>query len=369
MTAHIVTLTARKGRGLEPVYGLTVRELSGAPPAAVTLWVVEAAAATAAAEGGGGVGNSMTRMASGVAAMRELLCPRSGTPGVGVVIGAVSRASHGVECLRRCGGCLGVPCTPLAPVAQAGMGKTLLLRTIAACHASATLSAEELARARIVPHPPSEVGLVKGAELRDAYRYARVCFVRLRDFSQLDGGASPFARTDVATVADAVAWAVAEQFDLSAAEATPRELSDELLGTAAPRTLWLLDGFDEAPSAEMLARALAKPLQAAFQEARDAKLKAPCDAPAEAAFRCLPAGGIASDKRLEAVLRVLLAQPNVVVSSRPQFEGLLAPLTGRANARYLRLEPLTPEAVREFVHQALKVRQIAAATSSRQPPV
>jgi len=60
--------------------------------------------------------------------------------------------------------------------------------------------------------------------------------------------------------------------------------------------------------------------------------------------------------RLEAILRILLTQPHVVVSSRPQFEDRLATFTGCVNARYARLEPLLPTSVQDFVREALKVR-------------
>ena len=217
------------------------------------------------------------------------------------------------------------------PFPQAGMGKTLLLSTVAACHAAAKDSPEESS------------GLITGADLKQAYD--RVCLVRLRELSRFDGSDSPFSMPDCRTIADAAASAVGYPLRLLAAIAgvTPRELSDELFGAVAPRTLWLLDGFDEAPGAEDIARALAGR-----------------DVAADATFGGLPASGVEAGKRLEAVLRVLLTQPNVVVSSRPQFEALLAPLTGRANARYLRLEPLAPEAVRGFVRQALKVRRNGA---------
>jgi len=62
-------------------------------------------------------------------------------------------------------------------------------------------------------------------------------------------------------VADAVAWAVAEELDLSAVVSgiTPRHLNVDLFGSIdapPPSTLWLLDGFDEVPGAEALALAL-----------------------------------------------------------------------------------------------------------------
>lgn len=239
------------------------------------------------------------------------------------------------------------------------MGKTLLLNTVAACHAAASLSADELTRLNVSPPPAKDSGLIKGAALRDSY--ARVVTLRLRDFVKLDGKDSPFTKHDI-TIADAVAWAVADLVGLLAAlpKATPQELSAELFGdreAPAPRTLWLLDGFDEAPGAKELASALSEPVKAAFNEARSGKLIAPCHALAEVTFRCQLAINIPVGERLRAVLRVLLTEPNVVVSSRPQFEALLAPFTGLSNARYLRLDALSPEAVQAFVCNALKVGQ------------
>ena len=241
------------------------------------------------------------------------------------------------------------------------MGKTLLLNTVAACHAAASLSADELGRAKISPPPTEDSGLIKGAALRDTY--ARVVTVRLRDFVKLDGRDSPFTKQEI-SVADAAAWAVADLIGLLAAipRATPQELSAELFGSSdapAPRTLWLLDGFDEAPGAEELAKALTSPVKAAFQEARSGKLSAPCNALAEVAFRSQIATTIDAGDRLQAVLRVLLTEANVVLSSRPQFEALLAPLTGRSNASFLRLDALSPDSVQAFVCHALKVRGVS----------
>ena len=238
------------------------------------------------------------------------------------------------------------------------MGKTLLLNTVAACHAAASLPADELARAKISPPPPEDSGLIKGAALRDTY--ARIVTVRLRDFAKLDGRDSPFTKQEI-SVADAAAWAVADLIGLLAAlpRATPQELSAELFGSSdapAPCALWLLDGFDEAPGAEKLAKGLTVPVKAAFQDARSGNLSAPCNALAEVAFRSQIATTIDAGDRLQAVLRVLLTEANVVVSSRPQFEALLAPFTGRSNASYLRLDLLSPDAVQTFVCNALKVR-------------
>jgi len=239
------------------------------------------------------------------------------------------------------------------------MGKTLLLNTVAACHAAASLSADELTRVNVSPPPVKDSGLIKGATLRDSY--ARVVTVRLRDIVKLEGSDSPFTKHGI-SVADAAAWVVADLLGLFAAipKATPQELSSDLFGSniaPAPRTLWLLDGFDEAPGAEALASALAVPVQAAFQEARSGQHDAICNTFAEVAFRCRPAITIPVGERLQAVLRVLLTEPNVVVSSRPQFEALLAPFTGLSNARYLRLDSLSPGAVEAFVCNALKVRR------------
>ena len=243
---------------------------------------------------------------------------------------------------------------------QAGMGKTLLLNTVAACHAAAFLSADELARVDVIPPPAKDSGLIKGATLRDAY--ARVVTLRLRDFVKIEGEDSPFNKLS-SSVADAAAWALADLVGLLAAlpKATPQELSAEFFGgrdAPAPCTLWLLDGFDEAPGAEELASALAEPLKAAFQDARGGQRAAPCNALAEVTFRGLPAISIPAGERLQAVRRVLLTEPNVVVSSRPQFEALLAPFTGLSNARYLRLDALSPGAVQAFVCDALSVRGI-----------
>lgn len=240
------------------------------------------------------------------------------------------------------------------------MGKTLLLNTIASCHAAAALSAEDLARIDVRPPPAKDSSVIKGATLRDAYK--RVVTVRLRDFVGLDGNDSPFKRQGV-SVADAAAWVVADILGLlvDLPQVTPQELSADLFGSSvapAPPTLWLLDGFDEAPGAKALASALAEPVKAAFQQARSASggRAAPCHTHEEMLFRDQPASSIAAGERLQALLRVLLTEQNVVVSSRPQFEAILAPFTGLSNARYLRLDALSPEAVNDFVCKALVVR-------------
>lgn len=89
VTAHLAARATRTGRGLLPVYGLTLEELSNAPPAAVSLWVVESdGGAAAGGEGGGSAEKAKVMQASGADAIKELLLPRS-VPGVRVVIGAV----------------------------------------------------------------------------------------------------------------------------------------------------------------------------------------------------------------------------------------------------------------------------------------
>ena len=250
------------------------------------------------------------------------------------------------------------------------MGKTLLLNTIAACHAAASLPPDELSR--ISPPPATTCGHIRGADLRIAYD--RVFSVRLRGLTGLEGAQSPFAVPGL-SVGDAAAWAIAHHLGVQAAVvgASEPDFGAELFGQNTPRTLWLLDGFDEAPGAKTIARALAAPAQVAFLAAREQQLAAPCDTAAEVAFRAQAASSLPPTDRLPAVLRILLLQQSVVVSSRPQFEALLAPLTGpAANARHLRVEPLAQEAVQAFVKEALKVGKASVAslghTSQRQPP-
>lgn len=97
VTAHVIARAARTGRGLLPVYGLTLEELSNAPPAAVSLWVVEATADGDAVDdtgGGGRADKPKVMQASGADAIKELLLPRpASVPGARVVIGAVSALS------------------------------------------------------------------------------------------------------------------------------------------------------------------------------------------------------------------------------------------------------------------------------------
>ena len=96
VTAHLAMRAARTGRGLLPVYGLTLEELSGAPPAAVTLWVDNWSSAAATTAARGGAGGDKTMQTTGAEAMKELLAPRT-SPGAVVVIGAVSCMSGKVH--------------------------------------------------------------------------------------------------------------------------------------------------------------------------------------------------------------------------------------------------------------------------------
>jgi hypothetical protein len=193
------------------------------------------------------------------------------------------------------------------------------------------------------------------------YHFARAPLVRLRDL-RLEGDDSPFATLAAGTtVESATAVAVARLLRAppSVCTAQPGELARALFDQdVAAQTLWLLDGFDEVPDARALAAELAVDLKAAFDEVRKRGLSAPRATEAELAFCRQPASAIPRERRLYAVLRVLLTQPRVIVSSRPQFEGDLAPFTGRANARFVRLEPLATKAVKDFVKGALQVRPI-----------
>lgn len=201
-------------------------------------------------------------------------------------------------------------------------------------------------------------GCIEAQLLRD-FGYERVLMLRLRDI-RLEGDDSPFTTLHEASIFEAVAWAIADL--LQAAPrfpgATPGALANDIFGCpefAAPRTLWLLDGFDEMPRANELAAALSKTITTAFEEARTRTLSSPSVAAVEVAFRARPAAGVAPSDRLSAVLRVLLTQQDVVISSRPELEMDLGYLTGRTSARYLRLEPLAAQSVAKFVEEALKV--------------
>jgi hypothetical protein len=249
---------------------------------------------------------------------------------------------------------------PSLDVSQAGLGKTWLLNTIASCHAAAALP-PQLAESHGVT-PVLDRGFIKGRALRDDYRFARVPLLRLRDV-RLEGDGTPFILPG-ATVEMAVAAAVVRILGAPPAvcDASPADLANALFGSVvAAQTLWLLDGFDEVPDARSLAAELAEALKAAFADVRTRSLPAPRDAEAERAFRRQAATSIPRGRRLYALLRVLLMQPHVVVSSRPQFEGDLAPFTGLASARFVRLEPLATQAVACFVEGALKVRLRCAA--------
>lgn len=205
-------------------------------------------------------------------------------------------------------------------------------------------------------------GDIRGPDL--ARDYPRILLLRLR---RLEGavmaGAGARAWDRCATVGEAVAAVVAQLYDFDAtlaAGASPAELADTLFGPAAPSTLWLLDGFDEVPGAMALAPALTAAAAAAYTEgltARRAGAHDDGEPTTEERFRAGPAADVPPQERVAAVLRVLVARPFVVVSSRPQFEGVLGRVSGRPHARFVRLEPLRPEAVQSFVRAALKVRR------------
>ena len=235
---------------------------------------------------------------------------------------------------------------------QAGLGKTRYLATIAACHGAALLESE----GRPAVSPVAR-GSINGRTLRDEYRYARVLVIRLRD-ARLTGDDSSFTRPGL-TVAQATAVEVARLLDVSAsiAAASPTDLAAEFFEADAPRTLWLLDGFDEVPGAAGVSDALTPAIQTAFQEARDRKLAAPSTSAVEVAFSAMPASSILATARWCAFLRVLLCQADVILSSRPELESRLGPFTGYSNPRVVRLEPLSTKAVWKFVRGALTVRR------------
>ena len=228
---------------------------------------------------------------------------------------------------------------------------------MAACHAEAKLHPPGSAVAGgAASSAPSAIdsGLIKGRTIAD--HYDRVLVLRLRDL-RLEGYDSPFSTLAGANIAEAVAKVVASILKASAEVpgATPQNLAYDLFDSDAPSTLWLLDGFDEVPNAKAVAAGITPDISKAFDETRALSLASPCAAEAEVEFRSRPAAGVAAADRLAAVLRVLLTQQNVVITSRPEFEGDLAPLIGRKSARHLRLEPLLTQSVVNFVEGALKV--------------
>ena len=237
------------------------------------------------------------------------------------------------------------------------MGKTWLLNTIGSCHAAAVLPAS-IAES----HGLSLVldrGLIKGRSLREDFHFTRVVVVHLRDLTGwLEGDMWPFTILPGATVEMAAALAVMRLFSATSvvANSHPSDVVSTLFGLdIAEHTLWLLDGFDEVPDARSLAAQLAPVLTAAYSEVRTRKLSAPSATAAEREYCGQPATTIPRGGRLFAVLRVLLSQPHVIISSRPQFEPDLTPFSGRANALFLRLQPLSRQAVRVFVKGALQV--------------
>ena len=205
---------------------------------------------------------------------------------------------------------------------------------------------------------PTGCRLIDGSLL--AADYARVLVVRLHELELL-GDDSPFTALRDANVGEAAAWVIAGLFNVAPKKrcaVAARDLAENLLGSAvskAPPTLWLLDGFDELSCATKLALSLKGAVTAAFDQSRRRNLASPSAAPAEVEFRSRPAAKVAPAGRLAAVLRVLLTQQNVVISSRPEFQNVLAPFTGRQSARFLRLEPLPTQSVVTFVEGALKV--------------
>ena len=230
---------------------------------------------------------------------------------------------------------------------------------IAVCHAEASLCPQGSAVAGGVSSAPILVdcGLVHGRTI--ATYYKRVVMLRLRDL-RLSASDSPFALLRGANVAEAAAKVIADLLQLSpeVPGSTPRDLAEDFFGgmeSTASQTLWLLDGFDELPGAKALARTLSDVVPAAYHEANINTLASPSAALSEITFRARLAAEIAPDERLGAMLRVLLTQQNVIISSRPEFECDLGPLTGRTSPPYLRLELLSTKSVKKFVDCVLQV--------------
>jgi len=253
------------------------------------------------------------------------------------------------------------------------MGKTWLLNTIGSCHAAAVLPAN-VAESHGLTFTLDR-GLIKGRSLRRDY--TRIVVVHLRDLTGwLEGGMWPITTLPGATVEMAAALAVMRLFSATSvvANSHPSDVVSTLFGLdIAEHTLWLLDGFDEVPDARSLAAQLAPVLTAAYSEVRARKLSAPSATAAEREYCGQPATSIPRGGRLFAVLRILLSQPHVIISSRPQFEPDLTPFSGRANALFLRLQPLSRQAVRVFVKGALQVGVIGVlsafgASLSLHPP-
>lgn len=220
-------------------------------------------------------------------------------------------------------------------------------------------------RADLTPSPDAQdLELINGTALKNDY--ARIVVLRLQALGRLCAGADgPFSLPG-ASIGEATAVCIMRLLEADALLSitpnppTPRELSDELFGSpdaAAPGTLWLLDGFDEVPRIKQLVAALSVALTTAYDEARSRGLPAPCGATAETDFCSQPASSLATGDRLMALLRVLLTQPAVVVSSRPQCEQDLVRLTGLTVKRVMRLEPLPEIAVRNCVTRILEVRR------------
>jgi len=274
------------------------------PPVPLTLWqqtyalmpTVPAAATGGSAAGGSGVGEvapSVTRSSSSF---------------LGATVAAVaSLADRLVGFLVLSG--------------DAGTGKTCLLRSIAYCHAA---------------KPAADHG---GVWAGDFSGYNRVVLLRLRELA----GVVRTTWHECSSVGEVAARLVMAMGAYNVTDTPAAALAAELFAPPTEvSTLWLLDAFDEVAGGEGMVDDLAQ----AAASTHGAGGAAP-DSHVVPTLGLSVVGDSALQCACHAVLRLLVTQPHVVVSTRPRFARRLGLV------RHVQLEKLNPTAVQAFVAAAL----------------
>jgi len=204
---------------------------------------------------------------------------------------------------------------------DAGTGKTCLLRSIAYCHAA---------------KPAADHG---GVWAGDFSGYKRVVLLRLRELA----GVVRAAWHECSTVGEVAARLVMAVGAYIVTDTPAAAVAADLFApAAAASTLWLLDAFDEVSGGEGMVDDLAR----AAASTHGPSGAAP-DSHSMPTLRLSVAGDFALQCACHAVLRLLVTQPHVIVSTRPRFAQRLGLV------RHVQLEKLNPTAVQAFVAAAL----------------
>lgn len=234
-------------------------------------------------------------------------------------------------------------------------GRPWLLGAILSCHAAAMLARDPQPDITMVPS--ENRGIIKGNKL--ANNFERIIRIDLRRLAQKILKYGDTWTASKCTVGDAVATSMARLLRVD----IPVVASDLFFGDCPAPTLWILDGFDMLPgfadaSCDQLLD-LTEDVKAALLEAHSRRLTAPCEAASEQQFRARLAAEVPPERRIQAVLRVLLTQPAVIVTARPRCEPLLGGLTFVNTAAPLEPGIMDPTCPPAEVHRYLRLGKLA----------